>query len=339
MNILLLGLGSNVTQGILKSIKCSNIKHKLYGACVSPDSTGLYMCDEAFICPFAHEHTFIPWLENVCTVNEVDVVLSGVEEILEVIAIHRQRLAALSTVFIVSPAEKLSLGRDKLLTCQWLQSHGFPHPRYTLSSDLAGIDRLLATTKGGLIAKPRWGKGSKGILKIRNHSDIAKLSGLKDYLIQEEIGTDDDEYTIACYADKTGQYLNSIIFQRRLMHGTTSRATVVEDDALYGYAKSICNTLNPIGPLNIQLRLDSQKRPICFELNIRFSGTVPIRAYFGFNDVEAALREHVLGENVSNFLKVRQGIALRYWNEIYITKQTHETLLNNRHIIFPYHHL
>ena len=61
------------------------------------------------------------------------------------------------------------------------------------------------------------------------------------------------------------------------------------------------------------------RTPVCFEINARFSGTTPIRAHFGFNDVELSLRHFILNEDITDAaIPVKEGIALRYWNEIYI---------------------
>ena len=72
-----------------------------------------------------------------------------------------------------------------------------------------------------------------------------------------------------------------------------------------------------MGPSNIQMRI-ARGRPVCFEVNIRFSGTTPIRARLGFNDVEAALRHYVIGEPAKDLSLITSGIALRYWNEMYV---------------------
>jgi carbamoyl-phosphate synthase large subunit len=101
-----------------------------------------------------------------------------------------------------------------------------------------------------------------------------------------------------------------------LLEGTTWRAEAGDFPVVRQEAVRIAEALRPMGPSNIQMRLD-RGRAVCFEINVRFSGTTPIRARFGFNDVEAALRHYVLGEPAADLPLVTQGIALRYWNEAY----------------------
>ena len=70
--------------------------------------------------------------------------------------------------------------------------------------------------------------------------------------------------------------------------------------------------------MNIQMRVDRDGRPVCFEMNVRFSGTTAMRANFGFRDVEAMVREYILGQDIRECFHVRYGEAFRYDNEMYI---------------------
>jgi carbamoyl-phosphate synthase large subunit len=66
----------------------------------------------------------------------------------------------------------------------------------------------------------------------------------------------------------------------------------------------------------VQLRLTA-RGPVTFEINPRFSGGVAMRAHFGFNEVEFAIRDLVLDEAVPA-PKVGSGTALRFWEETYV---------------------
>lgn len=323
MNVLILGLGGNVAQGILKALRASRLNCRVLGACVSSSAAGLYMCDAAHISPYANDPAFIPWLIELCRKEQVDAVMSGVEEVLEVIAAQRELLEkTLNTRFIVSGVQELSIGRDKLETCRWLQRTNCAYPLFAASDDAAGLQQLAEQTGYRLIAKPRWGKGSHGLMRLRTKDDLKRIATLRDYVVQEEIGSAADEYTVGCYINKSGKLVASIIMHRELLHGATSKATVAFNPKIEQEVALICSAFKARGPLNIQMRLTPAGEAVCFELNVRFSGTSPMRAYFGFNDVEAALREYVLGEDISGLFSVRPGTALRYWDEIYIETNT-----------------
>lgn len=327
MNILLLGMGGNVTQGILKAIRASQLHCRIVGACVASSAAGLYMCDAAYISPYASDSAFLPWLRTVCLTERIDAVLSGVEEVLEILAAHRESLEEeLHARFIVSGAEQLRIGNDKLETCRWLRHNNFSYPPFAVSEDADGVKLLAAKTGCRLIAKPRRSKSSHGIIRLRTEDDLRHIAGLAGYVVQEEIGTEREEYTVGCYTDKKGNFAGAIVMRRELQNGTTCKATVVRSQTIEREAAAICAAFRATGPLNIQLRLDAEARPIPFEVNVRFSGTTPMRACFGFNDVEAALREYVLNEDVSGCFSVRSGTALRYWEEIYIDADAENAL-------------
>ena len=79
LTVLVLGLGGNVSQGILKALRLSTLPVRIVGACVSPASAGLYGADRALISPPAADPNFLDWLVDTCLSEHVDAVLTGVE--------------------------------------------------------------------------------------------------------------------------------------------------------------------------------------------------------------------------------------------------------------------
>ena len=61
----------------------------------------------------------------------------------------------------------------------------------------------------------------------------------------------------------------------------------------------------------------TERGPVTFEINPRFSTSTGMRAHFGYNEVEMAIRDLVLHERVP-VPEVRPGIALRFWEEMYL---------------------
>jgi carbamoyl-phosphate synthase large subunit len=79
---------------------------------------------------------------------------------------------------------------------------------------------------------------------------------------------------------------------------------------------AIAEVLKPSGPCNMQFRV-TPEGAFCLEINVRFSGTTPMRARLGFNEVESALRQFVLGEEPRDLPQITEGVVFRYWNELY----------------------
>lgn len=321
--VLVLGVGGNVSQGILKALALSTLSPRVVAACVSPLSVGLYRADVSLVGPPAGEPEFLPWLRDICREEGVDAVMSGVEPVLTAVSAYAPELARdTGAITIVSPPEKLRIGQDKLLTKDWLEEHGLPFPRSADASDQPAVAELVERFGYPLIVKPRTGKGGEGVVHARSPDDLAPVLGREGYVVQELLGG--EEYTVGCLCDREGEVRGVLALRRSLSAGTTYRAEAGDFPDVRRLATAIARALAPTGPLNVQLRL-TERGPVPFELNIRFSGTTPVRARLGFNEVEAALRHYLLGEPVA-MPDVTRGVALRYWNEMYVSPESAESL-------------
>lgn len=319
INVLVLGVGGNVSQGILKALAHSQLPHRVIGACVSPLSAGLYMVNHGLISPYADDPMFIDWLLDICHREQIHVILTGVEPILTVLAQHEARLRdACGVRCVVSASDVLAIAGDKLATCIWLRDQGFHYPRFADATDTDAVEELVNTCGFPLIAKPRRGKGSSGITVIRDAAALAQVQNADNMVIQELLGDVDSEYTAGCFSDGDGVVRGCIVMRRTLENGTTAHAEIGLFPEVRAEALRIVQALRPMGPCNIQLRVMADGRPVCFEINARFSGTTPIRAHFGFNDVEAAIRYYVLDEPAYDLPVITSGVVLRYWNEVYV---------------------
>ncbi len=327
LTVLVLGVGGNVSQGILKALALSPLSCRVIGACVSPLSAGLYTADQAWVSPRADDPGFGDWLVSTCRAEKVQAILSGVEPVLSVLALHAQQIRQESgAICMVSPPACLSIGDDKLATCRWLESQGLNFPRYAASEDRTGLDRLVQACGYPLFAKPRQGKSAQGLVEIRSPAELAYAASLPGYVIEEYLGESDSEYTAGCFNDRDGRVRGALVMRRELLQGTTYRAETGDFPDVRAEAVRIAAALQPMGPSNIQLRMAADGRPVCFEINVRFSGTTPMRARLGFNDVEASLRHFVLGEDICDLPFITHGVALRYWNEMYIDSKACSTL-------------
>ena len=323
INVLVLGVGGNVSQGILKSLSNIKIPVHVVGGCISPYSMGLYTTEKALITPFAEDPSFISWLIDTCIAEKIHAILSGAEPVLKELSLHKEEiLHQCGAVPIVCDPQVLSITNDKLMTCKWLEHNKLNHPRYAASEDGVAVQKLLDDCSYPLIAKPRFGKGSQGIFILDSDSDLAKLQTLRNYVIQEYVGTPETEYTVGCFCDRHYKVRQSLTFRRKLLQGTTYVGELEDLKPVRDEAIRIVETLKPMGPCNVQIRLAADGSPVCFEINARFSGTTPFRAHFEFNDVELSLRHFILNENIADAVApIKEGIVLRYWNEIYIDRE------------------
>lgn len=330
INVLLLGVGGNVSMGILTALRQSSIPCKIVGACISSESLGLYYCDSAYVSPFAVDKNFPQWVVDICNKENIDIIFTGVEE--NVLALEANRSfieSQTKALFIASDLEHLKIGFNKYETAKWLKENGCNYP---LSADMRNeqeVKSLIAEVGFPLIAKPNSGKGAVGLFVAKSEADLEEIKG-KDYCLQQLLGNENEEYTIACYMDKKGVQQEMLIMHRRLKHGTTFMAEICHNEAIHEECHKICEAFKPKGPFNIQLRMNNGV-PVCFELNVRFSGTTPIRAQWGYNDVETLIREYLFDEPV-RLVPRKKGKVYRYYNEAFVDLEMQRKLRENGYV-------
>ncbi len=312
INVLVLGVSGNVSQGIIQALRTSQFNINIVGACVFKDSIGQYMTDKFFLSPYANDKNFINWLINICNKEKIDLVLSGVEENIFEISKNIEKLTQKTNAkFIVAQEDILKIANNKLLTAKWLKENGCNYPIFADLSDDKEVENLISKISFPLIVKPKEGKGSKGIIIINKKEDLNSIKDKKLYVLEEYLGSKDDEYTVAVYMNKLGIFQSAIILKRTLQNGTTVLAEATENEAIYKECKKIAEKLKIKGPVNIQLRLHNNK-PVCFEINARFSGTTPIRNLLGWRDLIASVDEYVFNNNdLAKYFKAKKGKVYR----------------------------
>jgi len=326
LTILVLGVGGNVSQGIVKALRLSSLRPRIIGACISAEAYGLYACDVGMLSPLAADASFIPWVLNVCNEYQVAAILSGVESVLDKLAIHQVEIESTGAIVVVSGVDALQVSNDKLRTAQWLESRGCNFARSAPAEDSEAVKRLTDNCGFPLIAKPRTGKAAIGVRIARCPSDLTGLPA--GYVVQEYLGSEAEEYTAASFVDSSREVRGTIVLRRQLIQGTTCFAEAGNFPNVAEEAAKIARFLPAVGPCNVQLRMH-RGLPVCFEINARFSGTTAIRAELGFNDVDAAIRHFVLGEQSIELVGARDVVAIRYWNELYVPRSVFDEMRKN----------
>ena len=302
INVLVTGVGSTLGYGILKSLRASSLECRVIGTDYFDTAVGLYWIDQPYLLPDilnpdVAEEEWLAKVEGLITRESVDVVLVGLDFEVPVFARHRQALEeATGCKVVVSSEQVVETCFDKWNTYEFLAGNGMRAPASCLAD---GVDEFADQVPFPWIVKPRTGSTSKNLFKVGGAEALAHaLDNCPDPIIQECIGIDDEEFTCGTlYAD--GGVISHISLRRTLRLGNTSVAFSDEFPDVDRAIIEVTEKLKPYGPINIQLRL-TDAGPTVFEINPRFSGTTPLRAQFGINEVEILLRRLVLGGGILN---------------------------------------
>ncbi|WP_150291991.1 ATP-grasp domain-containing protein [Sphingobium estronivorans] len=318
MKILVTGAGAVLGQGIIKSLRQSTLDCALIAADPNPLSSGLYWADAAYRLPFANDPAFGDRIHELLDRERPDVVLVGTDVELSYFAAERHRIEALfRTHILVSDPRVVAIADDKLETARFFESVGLPHPASACAEDQEAVDALVGSIGFPLIVKPRIGARSVGVSLVNDRVELAQaLEGRSGLVVQECVGDPDCEYTASTLVFD-GDVQASIVMRRDLRDGNTYRAYTGDYPDLNEQVRTLGQALQPYGPANFQFRLDDQGVPRVFEINARFSGTTPLRAMAGFNEVEMCVRKLLYGTPIAQ-PPVRSGVILRHLDEMFV---------------------
>lgn len=332
VKVFVTGAGAVLGQGIIKSLRLAAQPYHILAADPDPRAVGLYWADTACLIPLATAVDYLDRVTDLLEREKPDVLLVGTDVELMVFA---QNKTALETAYgvkvVVSPPDVIKIADDKWLTCQFLANNGFPYPQSALPE---GSEALLTRCDFPLIVKPRVGARSVGVHLVHNEYELAMaLQQVENPIIQENVASAVAEYTSGVVM-ANGRVQAIVTMRRDLRDGNTYRAYVEPDSAYDSVLCTIAEKLGGDGPLNFQFRV-ADGVPKIFEINARFSGTTPFRAYAGFNEVDAVVRRVLWGEPVAATV-VKPVIILRYWDEIIIDASQMITLTTNGVLATPH---
>jgi carbamoyl-phosphate synthase large subunit len=313
--VLVTGAGALLGQGIMRAIRSSGKPAEIIAVDPSPLSAGLYWADGAHLIPMASSPDYMPRLREILDAERPQVVLVGTDVELLQLARHRRELEAdFDLQVLVSSLEVVSIADDKYRTYEFLKANGFPFADTVYAED---AQALVERVGFPLIVKPRVGARSVGVSRVNDQAELDEaLSKLDDALVQAVAGPDDQEYTagVVCF---DGVCNACIVMRRELRDGNTYRACVEDSEDLTRQVRALAEALNPHGPVNIQFRVDDRNRVRVFEINARFSGTTPLRAKAGFDEVQMCLDWLIDGVPVVQ-PTIEKKIFLRHWSETVI---------------------
>jgi nucleoside-diphosphate-sugar epimerase len=303
-------IGSGVGQSIIQSCRLSRLALHTVGLGSNPMAFGAFDCDERRLVPPIKSPNYLDELLRACVDYGIKILIPGLDYDLPVLAAHRQQFAAEGVEVLIAGEEMIRLCRDKVWMSEALRRFS---PAFVPSYDRGSL--MKAAQQGQLeyplLAKPRGGFASRGLIVILNEDDLEAVTD--DQVIQPlvcphpsdrhyvdfmaAIGqraiTQVAEISIQLVVSKSGKLLGRMASYNKLNNGVPIEIFPIEDariwepiDAVFPFL--VENGLR--GPLNIQGRLTAQGLRL-FEMNARFTGITGLRAIMGFNEVETLIAD------------------------------------------------
>jgi carbamoyl-phosphate synthase large subunit len=304
--------GASAPAGIntIKSLKMANFAGTILATDSDPLSAGFHMVHNFCVMPLAkNEREFIDKLfQNVRKYN-VNLLMPSSGHDIYVYSKYRAELEDIGAIAIVSDSENLEICRDKLKTYNFLKTD-FDLPFTTLDSK--EFDRF------PLIAKPRFGKGSRNVIRIEDSDDMKYVSKkFNDMIFQEFLpGT---EYTVDVLSDINKNAVLAIPRVRlQTKEGISTKGKIIRHAALERECMKIAEAVGIRGPCCIQMKESMQGKLKLVEINPRLGGGTIFSALAGAN-LPAMVVAMAEGKEIV-MPDISEITVLRYFEEIVLQK-------------------
>lgn len=245
-------------------------------------------------------------LNDVCVSRSIDVIIPFVDGAVRVAADYRDRYGS---VFVPTGSPDVAEAMfDKVVAARLFAEKGLPAPAtYTPG------DPCLR-----LIAKPRHGSASKGIIEIRDLETLDRVLGRGDeYLIQERIDNR-NEITVDCYVSVIDGEIKAISPRRRLATagGEVTDTVTISDSRIDDIVGRTLSSLGLVGAVTVQLIEDLEDgRLMLMEINPRLGGGAVCSVCAGA-DIPAMIIAEACGTAAAP-LQAKPGVMItRYMQEV-----------------------
>jgi carbamoyl-phosphate synthase large subunit len=333
--------GGGVGMEAIKALRLSRRKYFILGTDMSDRSYGLFQADKGVVVPAANDARFVPEILKICSKEKIRAVIPGSEAELAVLSKRRGEFEKLDIYLLINSRSVIDLCLDKKKTFNYLRRKKITIPRTVAigrKSDISKVDFLPA------IIKPCVGTGgSRNVFVAQDEEELDFFCNyLMKYgskpLVQEYVGSSNDEYTVGILSDREGELISAIVIRRNIVAALSNRlkipslkskgatlvvssgisqGEVVENKAVVAGCVRIAKAVNSKGPLNIQCRFVRGK-VYPFEINPRISGTTHMRALAGVNEPDLLLRKYVLHERLPTEIKPKRGLVIRGLEEMFV---------------------
>lgn len=337
-NILVTGAGALLGQGILRMLQLCSFPKKIFTADPDSRSTGHWLGDYALFIPKAIDENYVDSIRDIVTKHKIDAVLVGTDtELVKLSKVHDEFLEKYNCKIIVSSPEVIEISNDKFKTAEYLKNNNFPYPVSKMANSMEGLLKLEEELGLPLFAKPIDGARSLGLIKVNTHEDLINIyKEDSNLVVQQYLPDNEGEFTSGCIV-LNGKCKVVVTLKRDLRDGNTYRTYRDENTSKYdALIAQIAEKLNADGPINFQFRILHGK-PVIFEINGRFSGTTPLRHFYGVNEVEVIL-DYYLFQKETATPELKNGIVMRAWSDIFVENEEMEQFTEQKTLENPKAH-
>jgi carbamoyl-phosphate synthase large subunit len=315
--VLLTGAGGPAPAGMISVMR--KWGYRIIAVDMAEHSPAFYLADKAYVIPAGNSPEFLPALKRICKKENVNAVVSVVDEELP----HVSELEKEGIKVLQPEIGFTNLCLDKYKCMNKLREVGINAPKTWL------VDEIPTDAQYPIFAKPTVGRGSRGIGVINSKDDLKvfienSTYDAKDLIFQPYLaGT---EYTVSVVVWRDGK-VHAVVPKEIISKvGVTKMAVTRKDDKIYKLCCDIQDKLKANGPFNVQLRFDDLGEPIPFEINPRFSTSITLTMASGIDELGGLLSKALFGDDSFQFDTFKDGVVLlRHTEDQFISEDEYKT--------------
>jgi carbamoyl-phosphate synthase large subunit len=302
----------------IKSLRMGGYSGSIIATDSSRLASGFYLASKHYILPqVSQEQEYAEKLLSVVSDENVQIMMPSSGYDIYAYSKLKNQLEKRGARPVVSSRHSLEICRDKLLTYQSLV-HKFGHEVLPFTtSDPNKISQF------PIIAKPRFGKGSKNVVKIDNETDLQYVMSKfddEDMIFQEFLPG--EEYSVDVLSNLSEKPLLAVPRLRlQTKAGISTQGKIQRNAELESLCMNIAKSVGIVGPSCIQMKRSTLDRGAgrlfkLIEINARMGGGTIFTTLAGANFPKIIL-DMVEGKEIV-IPKISEIMVIRYYQEIVI---------------------
>lgn len=304
INILFLGGSKRVSlaEKLIEAGKLLDYDVKIFSYELNEEVPIFFVSDKVIIGKMWNDPLLFDHLEEVIDKNKINIVIPFLDQATVVAAMLKEKR---TDIFIASSDLFWSkLFFDKIKVNEWCLSNDVNIPTNN-------------TLDFPLIAKPRNGSSSKGLVIIENHDQLLNIN-TEENLVQKFIKG--KEFTVDCFISQKGKILSITPRERiEVQGGESIKSLTIKSTSLINFTKQILLKTQLVGPITVQLIVDQETEEIFFmELNPRFGGGVVTSIGAGANIPKYLLNDYLGKKQEYDDSWKDKILMIRRFNEYFI---------------------
>ncbi|MDB9538589.1 ATP-grasp domain-containing protein [Anabaenopsis arnoldii] len=293
MNIAVTAIGSMSSEAVIKSLR-KNSNHRIIGFDIYPQEwiVTSKLVDSFYQVPLAKNKEYIEYILEICHSNKVDFVIPLTDPEIDVLCMQIQHFRNKGITICCPYPHSTQIARDKFNLFNFFKQNS----EILVIPTFESVDDIDINKYNNIIAKPRKGRSSEGLIKSSNKKHLQNaIDQPQDYIFQPCI--DGSYITVDTIRDKFKNQVS--IFRKELLRTVNGAGVVIElfkDDKLNYIVNQITESLDIIGCVNVEFIL-FQGRYFLMDINPRFSAGISFSIIAGY-------------DFVGNHLKCFQGLPI-----------------------------